>query len=54
MAKQRARGISIESSVMLWMHRLGGTGTIIKFDEGDYYGHFSRCAERAVARERGH
>lgn len=54
MAKQRARGVSIESNAIMWMHRRNFTGTVIKFDEGDYYGHFSRCAARFVARERKH
>ncbi|WP_293797292.1 hypothetical protein [uncultured Pantoea sp.] len=54
MLKQRARGVPVESNAIMWMHRRNFTGTVIKFDEGDYYGHFSRCAARVMARERGH
>lgn len=54
MVKQRARGISIESNAIMWMHRRDFTGTVIKFDEGDYYGNFSRSSSRVVTRKRGH
>lgn len=54
MAKQRARGVSIESNAIMWMHRRDFTGTVIKFDEGEYYGQFSRCAARMAERERKH
>ena len=54
MPKHRARGVSIESNAIMWMHRREFTGTAFKFDEGEYYGQFSRCAARVVARERRH
>ncbi|MCT6589217.1 hypothetical protein N3553_04925 [Pantoea dispersa] len=54
MIKQRARGVPVDSCALMWMHHRRASVTLIKFDEGDYYGHFSRCAARAVTRERGH
>ncbi|MEB5972643.1 hypothetical protein ACWXWB_14895 [Pantoea dispersa] len=46
MIKNRARGVPVDSCALMWMHHRRASGTLIKFDEGDYYGHFSRCAAR--------
>lgn len=48
MIKNRARGVPVDSCALMWMHHRRASGTLIKFDEGDYYGYFSRCAAKNI------